>query len=108
MKNEKLNEFELQCVTIVIEHLKIKRNPVKGDILCAEINWKNNLSKDLECITLRRIVNHIRCNSLAPICATNQGYFITRHADQIEEQIKSLEERANAILEASNGLKKFL
>ena len=108
MKKENLTQFEMSVVEPLIELLKTKRNPVKGDVLCAQFNFKNNFPRELDCITLRRVINHIRCESIAPICAHSNGYFITENQEQIEEQIKSLEERAFAILAASNGLKNFI
>ena len=57
---------------------------------------------------LRKLVNYIRSNSLIPLIATSQGYFTTDCKQTIQEQIKSLQERANSIERCAQGLKKFL
>ena len=57
---------------------------------------------------LRKLVNYIRSNSLIPLIATSNGYFTTDCKQTIQEQIKSLQERANSIERCAQGLKKFL
>ena len=57
---------------------------------------------------LRKLVNYIRSNSLLPLIATSQGYFTTDCKLTIQEQIKSLQERANSIDRCARGLNNFL
>jgi len=57
---------------------------------------------------LRKLVNYIRSNSLLPLIATSQGYFTTDCKQTIQEQIKSLQERASSIDRCARGLNNFL
>jgi hypothetical protein len=59
-------------------------------------------------VRLRKMVNYIRSNSLIPLIATSHGYFTSDCKQTIQEQIKSLQERANSIERCAQGLKKFL
>jgi hypothetical protein len=45
---------------------------------------------------------------MLPIIGSSNGYYVSYDPDVIQEQIKSLKERANSILGCSNGLSKFL
>lgn len=59
-------------------------------------------------VRLRKFVNFYRSHGLIPVCATNEGYFVSFENKVLESQIKSLEERAHGILLAARGLKKHL
>ncbi len=51
---------------------------------------------------------HRRKPMIIPLIATSHGYFTSDCKETIQEQIKSLQERANSITRCANGLKKFL
>ena len=57
---------------------------------------------------LRNYAHFIRAYSIAPLCASDRGYFLTSNKRKIAENIESLEARAKAIRKAANGLKAFL
>ena len=57
---------------------------------------------------LRKISNHLRRNSLLPLCGTKIGYYCTDDADEIAREIQSLRDRANAINAAADGLLYFI
>ena len=57
---------------------------------------------------LRKIVSHIRVSGKLPIIATSKGYYVSYDAEEIRNQVKSLEERAARILAAANGIRCFL
>jgi hypothetical protein len=59
-------------------------------------------------VRLRKMVNYIRSNGLIPLIANSQGYFTTDCKLTIQQQIISLQERANSIERCAQGLKKFL
>jgi hypothetical protein len=54
------------------------------------------------------MVNYIRTNGIIPLIATSNGYFTSDCKETIQEQIKSLQERANSIERCAAGLRKFL
>jgi hypothetical protein len=104
---EELNKEELLQVDSLIEVLKGSKRPLKTEELIREIYLKDLFKPKLKPARLRKIVNAIRSNSVAPIIATRKGYFLSQEQAEIEKQIQSLDERAFAILNASNGLKAY-
>lgn len=58
--------------------------------------------------TLRKIMNHIRINSILPVISGNKGYYVSYDKQDVYNMIESLESRAGSIQSSANGLKKFL
>jgi hypothetical protein len=54
---------------------------------------------------LRKMINHMRCNSTLPIISTSKGYYVSYEVEDINEMIISLSQRAEAIEAAANGLR---
>ena len=108
-----LTDQELEILPIVIHGFRAykKNNPIKGELIVKRMNqflsdrgYKIRLTGP----RLRKLVNYIRSNSLLPLIANSNGYFTTDCKITIQEQIKSLNERANSIKNCSIGLEKFL
>jgi hypothetical protein len=53
---------------------------------------------------LRKIMNHIRKTGIAPILSNSKGYWYSNSSLEIQEQVKSLKERSQAIMAAADGL----
>lgn len=87
-----------------------KGNPVKSNKVLDYVNNNPNytMKKKLSGARLRKLCNFIRSNSIAPLIATSNGYYISYDKTEIENEIKSMTERASAIMNASNGLQIFL
>ena len=108
-----LSAEEIEILPLVVNgfrHYK-KTNPIKAQLIVERMNvfLENNGYKiRLTQPRLRKIVNYIRTNSIIPLIATSNGYFTTDCKLTIQEQIKSLQERANSIERCAQGLKKFL
>lgn len=92
---------------------RTKDNPIKAPDLIKSINTfvaahrpdiKNKLSEP----RLRKLCNYIRSNSLIPLIATSKGYYVSYDKEEIQNQIQSLFDRGNAIINSSLGLVKFL
>jgi hypothetical protein len=108
-----LTNEELEILPLVMHgfrHYK-KTNPIKAELIVSRMNiflhehgYKIKMSQP----RLRKMVNYIRTNGLMPLIATSQGYFTTDCKVTIQEQITSLQERANSIERCAQGLKKFL
>lgn len=108
-----LNHEELRLVPLVINGFK-KYNiesPIKSAEVVSKLNkylaendWKIKMSG----VRLRKIVNHIRSNSLLPLMASSKGYYVSNDAEHIKEQIVSLEQRASSIQRCADGLRKYL
>lgn len=108
-----LTDQELEILPIIIHGFRAykKNNPIKAELIVNRMNeyLKNNGYKiRLTQPRLRKLVNYIRSNSLLPLIATSHGYFTTDCKLTIQEQIKSLMERANSIERCANGLRNFL
>lgn len=108
-----LTDQEIEILPIVIHGFRAykKNNPIKAELIVSRMNeyLKNNGYKiRLTQPRLRKLVNYIRSNSLLPLIATSQGYFTTDCKETIQEQIKSLQERANSIDRCARGLNNFL
>lgn len=105
-----LTELEKQLVPVIIKGMHVyqdKNNAVKGSVICSSLKISR---PNLPCTEarLRKIVNYIRTNGLAPIMATSKGYYLSNDKKEIETQIESLTQRANGIMAAANGLRTFI
>lgn len=110
-----LTPDELELVPLVINGFKkyTKENPIKSDAVINSFNdflIKNPKYKirKISGVRLRKLINYIRTNGLQPIIGSSKGYYVSFEANDIQEQINSLKERANSILGCANGLSKFL
>jgi hypothetical protein len=108
-----LNPEELKLVPLVMNGFRnyTESNPIKAPDVVSKMNqylakngWKIKLTQP----RLRKIVNHIRTNGLQPLIATSKGYFVSNDKKVIEEQILSLQQRANSIQRCADGLGKFI
>lgn len=111
-ETEPLTDEEKQMIPILITGFKkyTKDNPIKGAEIVKSINQKKESFgiKSFSEARLRKLTNHIRSEGMLPIIATSKGYYVSYDKTEIENQIKSLQERAEAILNSANGLKKHL
>ena len=108
-----LTSEEMEILPIVVHGFRNykKENPIKAQLIVDRMNeyllargFKTRMSQP----RLRKMVNYIRTNGLLPLIATSNGYFTTDCKLTIQEQIKSLQERANSIKRCAIGLEKFL
>ena len=104
-----LTDKEKAILPVLINGFKFynKNNPIKEPDIVKKFNERNPNLK-LSGVRLRKLVNHIRVNSLLPLIATSKGYFVCYDKSIITTQIESLEQRANSINNCANGLKKLL
>jgi hypothetical protein len=108
-----LTAEEMEILNIVIHGFRQykKTNPIKSELIVTRMNQYLQLHGYKIKMTgprLRKMVNYIRSNGLIPLIANSQGYFTSDCKQTIIEQITSLQERANSIENAVQGLKKFL
>ena len=107
-----LTQDEKKLVPVIIKGLstKTKDNPIKG----ADIVNAINENKDRYGIKLfseprlRKIINFIRSEGILPVMGTSNGYYCTKDREELQSQIESLTQRAEAIMTSANGLKKFI
>jgi hypothetical protein len=110
-----LTNDELELVPLVINGFKkyTKDNPIKSKQVISSFNdfLINNPKYEIKKISdvrLRKLINYIRTNGMLPIIGSSNGYYVSYDPDVIQEQITSLQERANSILRCANGISKFL
>jgi hypothetical protein len=99
-----LDANEVRLLPIVIAGMKAHRgrdNAITGAEICRKV-------EGLTEPRLRKIVNHIRQNAILPVIATSKGYYMADCAEDVIGQIKSLQDRIDAIEAAKNGLRKFV
>lgn len=101
-----LTPQQMAIIDNVIDVLKTLQKPMLSHNVMILIN--KNLDERINPVTFRKIVNYIRSNSLLPIIATNQGYYVSYDVEVIRKQILSLTDRAQAIANSANGLIKFI
>lgn len=111
-ETDELQEWEYKLLPGIIKGLakRTKINPITGEDICKKINDFYHLDEkqNFNPIRFRKLTNFIRCKGILPVIATSKGYYCSYDKDQINDQIKSLEQRASAILASAAGLKKFL
>jgi hypothetical protein len=80
--------------------------PVKAPILCRAI--QDMFEPSFKESTLRQCINWLRQNGSVPILSSSKGYWTTRDTEEIRDNIDSLEQRANSIQTAADGLRRFV
>lgn len=104
---EELTQEEYTLVDVLIAGFskRTSQNPIKAPEI---IRKMQEGGYKITGPRLRKLCNYIRRNGLLPLIATSSGYYCSTDPVDIQKQITSLQERAEGILAASNGLKKFL
>lgn len=105
------DEISMLDFFVSIVKYRTKKTAIKSDVVVRQINAMCEplrLKQKISGARLRKIVNHIRRHSLLPLCGSSVGYYCTDDPAEIEREIKSLRERANAINAAAAGLSFFL
>lgn len=108
-----LNDDEFVMLDLFMAGIQLRTvaNAIKSNEIIEKINVKlleRGIKLKLTEARLRKISNHIRVNSLLPLRGTTRGYYLATERHEIEAQIQSLRDRANAIEAAAKGLEFFL
>lgn len=104
------DEYKLVNVLVRGFRHRTKENPIKAPEIINSINRdyaKYGLTKKLTEPRLRKLVNYIRSNGILPLIATSSGYYCSINRDEINAQINSMKQRADAIINAANGLERY-
>lgn len=109
---EELNPDEKALLEPLVKGLegKTKDKPIKAPqiIKAMDAYSKKHGLTYLSEPRLRKLIGYIRVNGILPVIATSKGYYVSYDKQDILDQITSLTQRANSILDSANGLKKFL
>ncbi len=107
-----LTEEEIAIVPIVVQVLECgsELNPYKAPLIVAKVQavlGVDQIRIPFNERKLRKCVNYIRVNGIAPLIGTGDGYYITDDPEIICKQVQSLQQRARSIQMCANGLMKF-
>lgn len=105
-----LTDQERQLVKILVQGFsKISKDkPMKAPEVIKQVNAKYGATIcKLSGPRLRKLVNYIRGNGIIPLIATSSGYYCSTDPKEIDAQIKSLRQRAEAIINAADGLAEY-
>jgi hypothetical protein len=108
-----LTDEELSIIPILVSGFnnRTKENPIKEPKLVQEMNQyliEKGYQIKMTGVRLRKMVNYIRTNSIIPLIATSNGYFVSYDNEEIQKQINSLTQRCNSIYRCAEGLKTFI
>lgn len=109
-----LNNEELNVILPILIKVLKKTSPLKTIKAPKIVEGMNNIrirdGKFKQVFTetmLRRMSNHIRSYGILPLIANNDGYYISSDIRDIDEQIKSFEDRIAGMNCAIKGLKEY-
>ena len=112
-QTHELSDVEIHLLDFVkelfIQHDEV--NPVHGYRIVARINAhceNKGINYKISEPRLRKMVNYFRSNSIIPLMATSQGYYVSYDPVLIKSQIDSLCQRAGSIANCASGLQKFI
>lgn len=110
---KELTEDELSIIPYLVKgftgHDAI--SPIKSDEIISKMNYfliTNEFKVRMTGPRLRKCCNYIRSNSIIPLIATSEGYYVSWNKEEIEYQIKSLRQRAQSIINCADGLSVIL
>lgn len=108
---KELTPEEIELIPFLINGFKshTSENPIKAPDIVRQMNeWLVGKKKiRMNEPRLRKCVNYIRTQSLLPLIATSNGYYVSYSREELESQIKSLRQRAQSIINCADGLTKF-
>jgi hypothetical protein len=100
-----LTELEQALANAVLNELF--QVPIKAPEIAERINKTNQLIKPITEVTVRKILSRLRQTGLHGICSSSDGFWLSHYPTEILSQIRSLEQRIEAIQATRDGLDKF-
>jgi len=109
-ETQPLTDKELQYAEFIgkifTTNKHFKTNKVSANKLCDFLKRRFKLKAFTEA-RLRKCINHLRRNEIAPIASDNRGYWQAQSEQEVNNCIKSLEERIGAMQVAIDGLRQM-
>ena len=107
-----LTSDDMQHVKALVSALRLrtKETAIKAPEIIRHMNAyadKHGICRMTDA-RLRKCVNYIRSQSILPVIADSQGYYCSYDEQELSNQIKSLTERANSIMDCVQGLRKII
>ena len=103
-----LTEYERETLQpMIIKGLKVrigKENSITNKTICKALK---DLRHEITEPRLRKIIHSIRANNIIPLLlSTSKGYFVARDSKEVDDWIKSMEQRINSQKQVLNAIKK--
>lgn len=98
-----LTELEAALAKAVLDELF--QVPIKAPQIAKRINNTNKLIKPVSDVTVRKILSRLRQTGLYGICSSSDGFWLSAYPNDILSQIKSLDQRIEAIEATRNGMR---
>ena len=103
-----LTEYERETLQpMIIKGLKVrigKENSITNKKICKALK---DLRHEITEPRLRKIIHSIRANNIIPLLlSTSKGYFVARDSKEVDDWIKSMEQRINSQKQVLNAIKK--
>lgn len=113
---EDLTEEEKKYIPWILKGLIKKVGPdqaVKTDAICRGLNALNEQKQFAACVMnparLRKCINHIRRNGLLNfVIGTSKGYYVTGDHAVVLKEIRSLDQRSEAIKAVADSMRMHL
>lgn len=105
---EPLTQYEKDLIPLILKGFschKGKERVISSKEIVRKLKEKGY---DVSGPRIRKIVNHIRANSMAPIVANAKGYWWSTSIQEIKDHVKSLQDRSGGIVSAANGLMNYI
>lgn len=110
-----LSDFEITATEFICDLFTgkitgkpiLKDKPAKGPTICHIVSVRFKTEKPFAQQRLRACMNWIRTKEILFIGSTSKGYFYVQPTDveTMDSITQSMDERANGIMQANNGLK---
>lgn len=109
-ETQPLTENELQYAEFIgrifTSDIHYKTNKVSASELCDFLKRRFKIKAFPEA-RLRKCINHLRRNEIAPIASDNRGYWQAQSEQEVDDCIRSLEDRIAGIQVAIDGLRQM-
>lgn len=105
-----LNEYEKTVlVPALVSGLKLKVGKDRAVTNSSIVEGLNKHNFNINETKVRKLINYIRIYGLVDcLVATSSGYYVSEDVEEIQSYIKSLSERASAIIHVRDCLKRQL
>ena len=105
MEASKINDFERGVLVPLVCDLLTKANgrPLPSKVITQAIRKLGHVCNSR---SVRRVINHIRCEGLVPcVASSTKGFYVANSVNEITECIYTLESLAGSIQEVIEALK---
>ena len=104
MKDYSITEYEVELALEISDYFKTIKKPVTANMIVRYVNLNYKSTKKFNTRTLRKIVNFYRKQEMLPVITTNEGYYVSYNANDIDRTTARLKSYVKSLLECVNSL----